>query len=192
MENSTKTTEKHISKEKLSQLISNGDSSITLQKRKQTDTISKLWIHFSVIHFQKIKQDYVICDSCKSLISYKPATGTGGMQKHVDSCSQISKLLDKQNEPKITGYFQSPKNKSNSIPTKVKDRIRDALTEFVVLDNRPFETVNGAGFMKLMECVLGVGRTLPRSSLSAVDLVPDSRTVRSEFISHIASIFLFR
>ena len=72
MENSTKTTEKHISKEKLSQLISNGDSSITLQKRKQTDTISKLWIHFSVIHFQKIKQDYVICDSCKSLISYKP------------------------------------------------------------------------------------------------------------------------
>ncbi|CAF2784011.1 unnamed protein product [Rotaria sp. Silwood2] len=138
----------------------------------------KLRTHFSIIHFQGNKQDYVICDSCKSIISYKAAAGTGGMQKYVDSCRKISNLLDEPNETKITKYFNSTKNKSNCIPLKLKNKITNALTEFIVLDSRPFEIVNGSDFINLIECVLGAGRTLLESStVSACDLIADSRTI---------------
>jgi len=139
-----------------------------------------------------MKQDYVICDSCRSLISYKTATGTGGMQKHVDSCRQISNLLEEKCETKITKYFNSTKNKSNCIPVKLKNKITNALTEFVVLDSKPFEIVNGPCFINLIECVLGAGRTLLESSnVSASDLIADSRTVKLKVFLVISSGFLF-
>ena len=105
----TNTTEKTISKEHLSKLISKNDPCVACQKPKPKDNLSKLWAYFSIVHFQNIEQDYVICDSCKSLISYKAATGTGDMQKHVDSCGQTTTLLDEHNETRITKYFSSKK-----------------------------------------------------------------------------------
>ncbi|CAF1392444.1 unnamed protein product [Rotaria sordida] len=125
-----------------------------------------------------MKQDYVICDSCKSLISYKAQTGTGGMQKHIECCRKISNVLDEHNESKITKYFHSAKNKLNYVPLKLKNKITNSLVEFIILDGRPFEIVNGPGFINLIECVLGVGRTLLESStVSASDLIADPTTL---------------
>jgi len=191
MENST-TTEKNISKEKLLQLVSNNDPSVTFEKPKQKDTMSKVWGYFSIVHIGKFKQDYVICDSCKSLLSYKAATGTGGMQKHLESCKKICDVHNEQNEVKITKYFNSTKNKSYSVPFKLKNKITNALAEFVILDGRPFEIVNGQGFINLMESVLGVVRALLESSpATASDLIADPRTVNLKLFLLILLIFLF-
>ncbi|CAF1386442.1 unnamed protein product [Rotaria sordida] len=125
-----------------------------------------------------MKQDYVICDSCKSLISYKAQTGTGGMQKHIECCRQISNVLDEHNESKITKYFHSTKTKSNYVPLKFKNKITNSLVEFIILNGRPFEIVNGSGFINIIECVLGVVRTLLESStVSASNLIVDPKTL---------------
>ncbi|CAF4114238.1 unnamed protein product [Rotaria sordida] len=125
-----------------------------------------------------MKQDYVICDSCKSLISYKAQTGTGGMQKHIECCRQISNVLDEHNESKITKYFHSTKTKSNYVPLKFKNKITNSLVEFIILNGRPFEIVNGSGFINTIECVLGVVRTLLESStVSASNLIVDPKTL---------------
>ena len=95
------------------------------------------------------------------------------MQKHVEFCRKISNLLDGQNDSKITKYFDSIKKKSNFVPSRLKNKITNALVEFVILDGRPFEIANGPGFINLVECVLGAGRTLLESStVSASDLRP--------------------
>ncbi|CAF3920088.1 unnamed protein product [Rotaria sordida] len=125
-----------------------------------------------------MKQDYVICNSCKSLISYKAQTGTGGMQKYIECCRQISNVLDEHNESKITKYFHSTKTKSNYVPLKLKNKITNSLVEFIILDGRPFEIVNGSGFINIIECVLGVVRTLLESStVSASNLIVDPKTL---------------
>ena len=55
--------------------------------------------------------------------------------------------------------------------------------EFVILDGRPFEIVNGPGFINLVECVLGAGRTLLESStVSASDLRPPPSQKKSIFV----------
>ena len=104
------------------------------------------------------------------------------MQKHAECCRKISNLLDGQNNSKIAKYFDSIKNKSNFVPSRLKNKITNALVEFVILDGRPFEIVNGPGFINLVECVLGAGRTLLESStVSASDLRPPSPLKKSQF-----------
>jgi hypothetical protein len=88
-----------------------------------------------------------------------------------------------QNQTNMTEYFNSAKNRSNCISLKLKKKIINALIEFVVLDSRPFEIVNGQSFINLIECVLNAGRSLLESStVSASDLIADPRTVKLKFI----------
>ena len=57
------------------------------------------------------------------------------------------------------------------IAIKLKNKITHALAEFIILDRRPFEIVNGAGFQSFVECALGVGRNLLELyAISASDL----------------------
>ncbi|CAF3422516.1 unnamed protein product [Rotaria socialis] len=114
----------------------------------------------------------------KNYHSVAHVTGTGGMQKHIESCGKISKNRIEQKEAKITQYFNSSENKSKDLSIKQKNKITNALAEFVVLDGRSFETLNGLGFINLIECVLTTGRTLLESSnMNANDLIADSRTI---------------
>ncbi|CAF1517951.1 unnamed protein product, partial [Rotaria sordida] len=46
---------------------------------------------------------------------------------------------------------------SYSVPRESKDALTDALTQFIILNNRPFETVNGEGFTNLINIVLTIG-----------------------------------
>jgi hypothetical protein len=102
-----------LSKENLKQLISAKDASVTFSKQNEKDHTSKVWSHFSTIFVNNIKQDYVLCESCMLLIAYKHATGTGGMQKHIGSCSQKSSSMDELNKKKLR--HTSTQQKINSI-----------------------------------------------------------------------------
>ena len=176
---------KLLSKENLQQLISDKDSSVTSLKHNENDRSSKVWSFFSTICVNNIKQDFVICESCKSLIVYKYTTGTGGMQKHMISCTDKPSSTDESNGRRITSYFNSTKNKQKHVPQQLKDKITNALTEFVIIDSRPFETISGTGFVNLINVVLSTGRTLLDSStISASDLLVDPRTVSSKNSIH--------
>ena len=123
--NTSTPVQKTISKEYLKQLIFNKNVSVTFSKQNEKDHTSKVWLHFSTIFVHSIKQDYVMCNSCMSLIAYKHTTGTGGMQKHIDACSKNSSI-DELSGNKITSYFNSTKNKSNYVPRQLtQDRIYD-------------------------------------------------------------------
>jgi hypothetical protein len=178
--------QKTLSKAILKQLISAKDISVTYSKQNEKDHTSKVWSHFNTIFVNNIKQDYVLCESCQFLIAYKHITGTGGMQKHITSCLQKSSSLDQLNEKKITSYFNSTKNKQNHVSRELKNKMTSALTEFIILDSRPFEIVNGAGFINLMDVVLSTGRSLLDSTIvSASDLLADARTVSSKIFFHV-------
>jgi hypothetical protein len=50
-----------------------------LKEKREELYILSLALHFSTIFVHNIKENYVLCDLCVSLIAYKHATGTGGM-----------------------------------------------------------------------------------------------------------------
>src|ERR1700722_18158535 len=121
--NTSTSVQKTLSKEYLKELISNKNVSVTFSKQNDKDHTSKVWLHFSTIFVHSIKQDYVMCNSCMSLIAYKHTTGAGGMQKHIDACSKNSSIGE-LSENKMTSYFNSTKNKSNYVPPELApDRI---------------------------------------------------------------------
>jgi len=80
--------QKTLLKDNLKQLIAAKDPSVTFSKQNENDHTSKVSSHFSTVFLNNKKQDFVLCESCMLLIKYKHATGTGGMQKHIVSCSQ--------------------------------------------------------------------------------------------------------
>ena len=62
---------KLLSEENLQQLVSDKDSSVTLSNRNEKDRFSKVWPFFSTICVNNIKQDFVLCELCTSLIAFK-------------------------------------------------------------------------------------------------------------------------
>jgi hypothetical protein len=87
-----------LSKENLLKLISTKDASVTFSKENKKSHTSKVWLNFSSILVGNMKQDYVTYDSGMSAIVYKPATDTGDMQKHIESCPKKPLLLNELNE----------------------------------------------------------------------------------------------
>jgi hypothetical protein len=173
-----------LSKENLLKLISIKDVSVTFSKENEKNHASKVWSNFNLVFVKNVKQDYVMCDLCMSLITYKSATGTGGMQKHIESCPKKPLLINESNSNKISLYFNSTKNKSNCVSRKLKDEITNALTEFIIRDTRPFETVKGDGFVNLINVTLNAGHgLLDSSTICAADLLADPRTVYSDIFS---------
>ncbi len=90
-----------LSTENLKQLVSAENILVTYPKQNEKNHTSKVWPHLRRIFVYNIKEDYIFCESCKLLITYKHATGTGGMQKHIASCSQKSCSVDGLNEKKL-------------------------------------------------------------------------------------------
>ena len=113
-----------------------------------------------------------MCNYCTSLIVYKHSTGTGGMQKHIECCLNKSLSTDERDEKKITSYFNKTKNKSNYVSPQIKDKLAKTLSESIVLDSRPFETINGDGFISLINATLSIGHSLlDTSNVSTSDLL---------------------
>ena len=91
------------------------------------------------------------------LIAYKHSTGTGGMRRHAASYQRKPSSINDLSETKVTSYFNSTKNKTNHISQELKDKITSALTEFILLDSRPFETVKEQDFINLIDVILSTG-----------------------------------
>ena len=71
-------SKKYLSKECSIHLIIHKNNSVTFSRENEKNHTSKVWSHFSTIFVHKIKQKYVMCNYCMSLIVYKHSTSTGG------------------------------------------------------------------------------------------------------------------
>jgi hypothetical protein len=117
-------------------------------------------------------------------------------------CDELERLtsqkINEQNEELIqirltlSRHIQDQDAIRQTIDSMMSTVFKNALAEFVILYGRPFEIVNGLGFVNLMESVLGVGRALlESSSVSASDLIADLRTVNLKLFPLILLSFLF-
>ncbi|CAF3277308.1 unnamed protein product [Rotaria socialis] len=138
-----------LKKNEIIDLIKQQDESVIFQKPKQTSKSSSVWEHFSLIVVNKIKQEMIICDNCKDLLTYRQKDGTTSMAKHFRSChsdaANARSCLNKQT--KVTEYYAS--SQTLTIPKKIKEKVKIACTEFTALDCRAFEVVSGEGFYEI-------------------------------------------
>jgi hypothetical protein len=166
-------TNSSSAKETIIQLIKNDDTSVTFVKPKTAS--SHVWVKFSCIYINDMKQDFVSCDTCKDVLHHTSTDGTSCMIKHLKSC-QTSNKNNRNESFGIKGYFL-PKT-SRSISQKQRDKITNATVEFVSLDNRAFELISGSGFINLTQTVLDVGHSLSNTQkIHIMDLLPHPTTV---------------
>ncbi|CAF2139127.1 unnamed protein product [Rotaria magnacalcarata] len=81
---------KLLKRDQLEFVLKNNDKSIKLKKFEQTDRGSSLLPAFNQILVNGVVQIFVLCDKCRSIITYKSTTGTGGLKKHLASCEKMN------------------------------------------------------------------------------------------------------
>lgn len=134
-----------------------------------------------------IKQEYVICNECESLVTHKPSYGTNSLSKHIRSCVSM-KPTSSSTQATINQFYKSSKEKP-AIPNRIKQEIIAACTEFTVPDCRPFKTVNGIGFKNLAQKIFNAGRCLPMSrQINMKTLIPHSTTVKKTLFQSIITL----
>ncbi len=71
----SRAAQKTLSTENLKQLLSSEDISVTFPKQNEKNLTSKFWYHLNRIFVYNKKEDYIFCESCMLLITYKHDTG---------------------------------------------------------------------------------------------------------------------
>ncbi|CAF3071012.1 unnamed protein product [Rotaria sp. Silwood2] len=166
-------TSKLLARNELERLIKQNDLSITLKQVEQTDRASSFWSQFNLICVNKIVQNFVICNICQTIITYRSATGTGGLKKHSISCKKTSS--PKATQSTITTYYGK---KPSIVPVKLKKQITDAYVDFILLDSRPFKIVSDVGFRQLLQIVYNAGKCSSNLGvLDFADALPHPTTV---------------
>jgi hypothetical protein len=151
--------EKQLSKNELSALVKQKHLSLRFMKRTQTDRMSKWLSRFSLILVDDVRQDFVICDTCKTVVPDKTSTGTGGLQRHVESYEGKTKDA-LANQTDITSFFPAHNSSKSGMVNRMETSITTACAEFVATDGRSFETTNGSGFKRLFGLAFQAGRSL--------------------------------
>lgn len=167
-----------LNKNEVTRLIKQNDKSVVFRKRKKNDKSSPMWDYFTVIVVNDIEQQLVCCDNCQELLVYRVHDGTKSMLKHHRSChGQTSRPQKYSNTSvKLTEYFTSSNN--SNVPRRISEKVKMACTEFVAIDCRPFELVDGEGFLKVVQSIFDAGRYFGlTSNINIKDLVPSSVTV---------------
>ena len=166
-----------LNKKDIEALVEQKNASISCAKPKETNTMSKYWSQFSQIYVNNLKQGFIICDNCKSILVYKSSTGSGCMQVHYRSCqSKREKFNSVSHQQKISHYYKS--NREKKVSKQVKNAITSSYVEFVVQDGRAFRLGQGEGFISLAKQLFNAGRIVSSPSDAAIEeLLPDPTTV---------------
>ncbi|CAF1416249.1 unnamed protein product [Didymodactylos carnosus] len=116
-----------LDKKNLTRLIQEKHKSISYGKPKETAKMSKCWNHFNQIYVDSVKQDFVVCDGCKSILVYKSTTGSGCMLSHLQSCQVKEQNPNSTSyQQKMNYYYSLSSNEKKSVPKRVKDAVTSA------------------------------------------------------------------
>lgn len=164
-----------FSKQKYQDLVATRDPSISLTK--PPNARSELWSNFSQLHHLNVPQDYIVCNVCRVVLKWSSETGTKVMKNHnCESRSTSRTSVTPSRQRTISSYMPpAPDNYSS-----IKDRMVEVCVEFCALDNKPFGTVTGEGFISLAKQLMHAG-ALIGTGFSVNDLLPHPTTVRIIF-----------
>lgn len=171
-----------LQKKDIERLIQEKSASITFAKPKENAKTSKYWSKFSLIYVADVKQDFIACDGCKSVLVYKSSTGSGCMVTHSRYCQSKGETDSSAQQRKIIHYVTSNSEGTKKIPKRIKDAITSSCIAFVVNDGRPFHLLQGHGFLHLAKQIYDSGRLMSSSTnIDIEELLPDPTTVSRSF-----------
>ena len=155
-----------LSKSEIEQLLRDKSERATVEfHEKGKGDIRK---YFKLISVDGIRQNFVLCEHCNSVIAYSGKTGTGGLTRH--TCSRRQRDL---NQPQVN--VSSIKRK---IPPARSQRVKEVTVTFIAKDLRPFDIVDGEGFRKLAQELVNIRADYGRHDIGDVLA---SRTAISRF-----------
>jgi hypothetical protein len=170
-----------LNRKDVERLVSQNSTSISYKKpnEKTKFKISKCWNDFSQIYVSNVKQDFIVCEHCKTILVYKPSTGSGCMINHLRSCQTKLKQANSSGEQQtINKYYNTDSIDKKQIPKRIKCAITTCCAEFVAQDGRAFQLVQGPGFVRLAKQLFESGQRLSSSiHVDIEDLLPDPTTV---------------
>ena len=117
---------------------------------------SKIWNHFKQIGYAdnkcKINSDkeYMVCNKCVKVYVNSANGGYGSQQKHVKEHNNKKP----NNQPSVKSHFNAKAGNDE------KELIANACQQFVMQDLRPFNSVEGKGFLHLCDQLIRVGAKL--------------------------------
>lgn len=145
----------------------------TTRKRTGSHFRSDNWSLFEEIvsHEGIVVRNFVFCTGCGKVITYNSANGTNNLTRHKKTCSVQSNKLD--------SYVI---NKKIDFSKRDRDNILSASERFCYEDLRPFQAIEGNGWINLLGTVSAI--TVRNGLLSADTikiLLPAPTTVSSLF-----------
>lgn len=147
-------------KKEIIKFIEQKDPLVEFIKAKKTAKSSLFWSSFSQVLYNKIKQDVIRCDKCELILIHKSIDGTKVMSSHIKACKKKTQSDISQQTANVSLQPSNSTSRQAKIPSHAKKLITDASVEFAFLDNRPFETVKGDGFINLVKNILTAGQQL--------------------------------
>lgn len=104
---------------------------------------------------------------CENILSYDSSKGgTSHLRRHADGCSSCAST----GTTSVTSFF-----KACSIPKAAKQHVTEKCVDFVCRDIRPFNAIEGEGFLELAQSLINVG--VRYGQVKAADVLPDRTTV---------------
>lgn len=177
-----KSATKKRNRSEIEKLILHGDRRVTFVRKSNTDGKSPaVWKCFYHIHVDSIRQGFFRCDNFRRLIRFIIIHGTNGLKKHIQSCSKLTGRHT-ETQSRITTHCaaQSGDRKGSSrVSSRFTTQLVETSAEYCALDGRPFESIAGVGFQRLVPVVFDAGRSCgtSRGSIDVRELLPSPTTV---------------
>ena len=151
--------------------LASGDYGV-IEDRESKRLKSDVWNHFDKVHDENGERiDFVQCKNCKAVLSYSSRkTGTSTLARHTTRCegSDESGLpLPGPDQPSVATFFTA-RPKVMPLTQKVKQNVTKKCVYFCCKDIRPFNIVNGDGFVELAQELIYVGATYGNVAVSSV------------------------
>ena len=100
---SVPTTEIRFSKSEVENLVRKKDQS--LSHVEPSSTRSLFWDKFQEILVNNVRQGFIICNDCRSILTWTSSDGTNVTKKHSISCIKAKDLIP-ETQPRITSLFK--------------------------------------------------------------------------------------
>ncbi|CAF3758468.1 unnamed protein product [Rotaria sp. Silwood1] len=121
------------------------------------------------------QQQFVSCNTCKTLLLVTPTSGTNTLKSHHHSCVQRKDKSIGAHQQTVHDFYSS--SKQTTISKQLKLRVTQACTEFCATDSRAFNLITSDGFQNLANVLFDAGRSMYKSSIQIKDLLSHPTTV---------------
>jgi hypothetical protein len=169
--------EKYLNKLQLENLIKKKDQSLSFVK--PSGAKSSYWDKFQAILVNNVRQKFIICNDCHSVLGWIASDGTNVMKKHSVACSKTNEPSP-QTQPRITSSFKETSAVAPGQFRFYKKKILRSAVQMCILDSRPFNITHGSGFEEFTKQIFDAGKHFGKM-INVKELLPHRTTVRITF-----------